>query len=144
MKKTVFFTAILFCSIISTVQAQVSVTSYSIYALGVNTNKKKKLSVELKSFFNREIETTLFELSGMYNFRRKTYHQFSVGLGINVAPFAEQDPVNSFTLPLQLEIFPLQNLKQLSIIFEVTPEFYVEDAANVRQLWGVRYTFGKK
>jgi len=49
MKKNVFiFIILLFGSIKSF--SQISVTSYSIYAFGINTSKEKKINVELKSF----------------------------------------------------------------------------------------------
>ena len=143
MKKLIALSIILFSLSFITLKAQIGLTSYSIYALGVNTNKEKKISGELKTFLNREFENTIFEIAGMYNFQPKTYHQFSVGLGLNLSPFRGIDPINSFTVPLQLEIFPLQNFKQLSVVFEVAPEFYVEDGTNIRQLWGLRYTFNK-
>jgi len=37
----------------------------------------------------------------------------------------------------------LQNFKKLSFLFEVTPEILSEDGVNLRNLWGIRYTFGE-
>ena len=144
MKKSAFVITVILFTLTTVVHAQIGTTSYSIHALAINTNKGKKLSGEMKGFFNRELESTLFELAGMYNFSRKTYHQFSVGLGLNVATFSGIDEINSFTIPLQLEIFPLQNFKQLSLIFDLTPELYLEGDTVIRQLWGIRYSFNKK
>jgi hypothetical protein len=143
MKKIALIFTVLFALNIS-VNAQISITSYSIHAIALNTSKSKKISTELKAFFNRKPESSLFEIAGMYNFSKKAYHQFSAGLGLNIVPFTGPDIFNSLTIPLQLEIFPLQNFKQLSVIFEVTPEIYVENGSNIRQMWGLRYAFGKK
>ena len=144
MKKTELFIFVLLFALTTNVQSQISVTSYSIHALGVNTSKEKKISAELKVFLNREVGSILSELSGMYNFKRKNYHQFSAGFGVNIAPFSGPDHLICFTVPVQLEIFPLQNFKQLSVVFEVTPELYPEDGLSMRQLWGLRYSFNKK
>ncbi len=144
MKKTILFSFVLLLALSTRVQSQISVTSYSIHALGVNTNKEKKISAELKVFLNREFSNTLTEVSGMYNFRRKKYHQFSAGLGANFSPFTGPDRLICFTIPVQLEISPLENFKQLSVIFEVSPELFPEDGVNMRHLWGVRYSFSKK
>ena len=142
MKRISLVSVILFAMSVSAF-SQIGVSSYSVYSLGVNTSKEKKISGELKSFFNRgDIEYTQFELAGMYNFNAKEYHQFSVGLGLNVAPFVGFDHVQSFVFPIaQLEIFPFQNFKQLSLVIEIAPEWIVEDNLNIRHLWGFRYTF---
>ena len=143
MKKIVSLIIFFAIVVMTNIYSQIEVTSYSIYALGINTSKEKKISGELKSFFNRDIDNTLFELSGMYNFRQKEYYQFSVGAGINLMPFLGYDPINCFTFPVQLQLFPLQNLKQLSFVIELSPELYPEDGASIRHLWGIRYTFNR-
>ena len=143
MKKRVVLIAIFMIVSMTNIYSQIGVTSYSIYALGVNTSKEKRISGELKSFFNRNIKSTLFELSGMYNFRQKEYYQFSVGFGVNIAPFLDYDQMNCFTLPVQLAVFPLQNLKQLSLVAELSPELYNGGEVNIRHLFGIRYAFKK-
>jgi len=127
-----------------TAYSQIGVSSYSIYSLGISTSKEKRIGGELKSFFNRgDFENTYYELSGMYNFRSKNYHQFSVGVGLNIAPFIGFDHIQSFTFPIQLEVFPLQNFKQLSFVIEIAPEWIIEEPLNMRHLWGLKYTFKK-
>jgi len=44
------------------------ITSYSIYALGINTNQNKMISGELKTFANRAIDDLLMEIDVFYNF----------------------------------------------------------------------------
>ena len=73
----------------------------------------------------------------------RPYHRFSIGLGVNVAPFKEYDQFYAFTIPSSIEIYPLQNFKKLSLLFELAPEILPENGVNLRNLWGVRYSFGK-
>jgi len=145
MKKQFVFFAITFL-LISSVNSysQIGVTSYSIYALGVNTIQNKMISGELKTFANRTIDDLLMEIDLFYNFKPKTYHRFSVGLGLNAGPFREFDHINAFTIPAQIEIYPLQDFKKLSLLFELATEIVVESDINIRSLWGIRYTFGEK
>lgn len=124
-----------------TSQAQVHITSYSVYALGVGTNKMKPVSGELKIFANGLVENVQTEVNLFYNFKSGVYHKFSVGAGINFVPFKSYDQVRSFTLPLALEVFPLQEFKSLSLMVEVAPEIMVESNMRLRHLWGIRYTF---
>jgi len=134
----VFFIALCFNS-----YSQTGVTSYSIYSLGVNTSITKNISGELKVFANRPSENLLLEADVFYNFEPNTYHKFSVGLGLNVGPFFGFDHINAFTIPAQLEIYPLQDFKKISLIFELTLEFIIEDVPRLRNLLGIRYTFGE-
>jgi hypothetical protein len=123
--------------------AQIGVTSYSIYSLGVNTSKDKPISGELKGFFNNTIHNLSFEVSGMYNFKAQKYHRFSIGMGIEFSPLGFD--WNAVSMPCQLEIFPLQDFKHLSFVFELSPQWLFEytdaDDWNFRYLWGIRYTF---
>jgi hypothetical protein len=123
--------------------SQLSVTSYSIYSLGINTNQNNRISGELKTFTNRDFDDLLLETDIFYNMKPSAYHRFSIGLGLNFMPFREFDRLNAFTIPVQLEIYPLQEFRKLSLIFELTPEFIVDGEAQLRNLWGIRYTFGK-
>jgi len=134
----IFFMALCFHS-----YSQMSVTSYSIYSLGINTNQNKKLSGEFKTFTNRAFEDLLLETDILYNIKPSTYHRFSIGVGLNFEPFSEFDRLHAITIPAQLEIFPLQGFRKLSLIFELAPEFIGEGEAQLRSLWGIRYTFGK-
>lgn len=123
--------------------AQMGITSYSIYALGVNTSQNKKLSVELKTFANRDIDNLFFEIDGFYNFKPRTYHRFSLGIGVSAEPFKASDKFDALTIPAAIEIYPLQNFKKISLLFELTPEINSNGNGNLRSLWGIRYTFGE-
>ena len=122
--------------------SQIGVTSYSIYALGINTSQQKRISGEIKAFANRPIGDILIEIDGFYNFKPRPYHRFSIGLGVNVAPFKEFDQFYALTIPVSIEIYPLQDFKKLSLLFELAPEVLAEDGVNLRSLWGIRYSFG--
>ena len=123
--------------------AQIGITSYSIYSIGVNTSQNKRISGEIKTFANRPFEDISLEVDGFYNFKPRPYHRFSIGLGINVIPFKGYDQFYALTIPVSIEIYPLQNFKKLSLLFELTPEILAEDGVNLRNLWGIRYTFGE-
>ena len=126
------------------VYSQFSITSYSVYAVGVNTNKDKRFSGELKIFANRDATNLMTEVDCYFNFTQQTYHRFSAGVGLNFEPFKDYDQFRAFTLPLAVEITPFKEVKCISFLVELTPEFVIEDRMQLRHLWGIRYTFGKK
>jgi hypothetical protein len=132
---------VLFVGISSQVFAQWGVTSYSIYSFGVNTSQNKKISFELKVFGNQYIDQANVEADLFYNFRETELHQFSIGLGINVLPLGDFDRIHSIVVPFQLQIFPLREMKRLSFLIEITPEYIPEETLNLRHLLGVRYRF---
>jgi hypothetical protein len=125
-------------------QSQVGVTAYSIYALGINTGQNHRISGEFKLFANRSYDELLTELDGFYNFRAREYHRFSVGLGLNIGPFKDYDNIYAITIPASIEIYPLKELKKVSLLFELAPEIRPEEDLNIRFLWGIRYSFGKQ
>lgn len=123
--------------------SQMGVTSYSIYSVGVNTSQNKPISGEFKVFANRPLEDVSFEVDAFYNFKPREYHRFSVGLGVNINSISEIDRFYALTIPVALQIYPLQDFKRLSLLVELTPEIVTEANANLRSLWGIRYTFGE-
>ena len=124
--------------------SQIAVTGYSNYALGINTSKNKAVSFEIKIFTNNYLEDMPVEGTVFYNFKTKEYHRFSIGFGINLSPFSSPDQMNSFVIPVVLEIFPIKDFKKIAIIFELAPELRIEDDVIIRSLFGIRYTFDKK
>lgn len=145
MKKQLVFLSLTFLLAFSTKSfSQIGISTYSIYALGINTSQNKMISGELKTFANKNIEDLLMEIDVYFNFKPREYHRFSIGLGINAGPFRSFDRIHAFTIPAQLEVYPLQNFKKLSLLFELSPEFVVEEDVFIRSLWGIRYTFGKE
>lgn len=146
LKRLIIIVNIIVLFLTGNMFSQLSFTSYSVYAVGVSTGSDKKVTGELKAFFNRNMSDAIFELSGRYNFEKKDYHRFSAGLGISMVPFTEIDIFHSLSLPVQLEIYPLQNFKQLSLVVELAPLWVLEwdREIEMRHLWGIRYVFGKK
>ncbi len=138
----IFAVLFFFCFFSLNSYSQIGITSYSVYALGVNANQDHKISFELKAFANRDMEDLMLEFAPFYNFKSSTYHQFSVGAGLNVQPFTGDDIVYAITIPGQLQIWPLQDFKRLSLVFELAPEFVVDNDVNLRSFWGIRYAFG--
>lgn len=123
--------------------SQIGITSYSIYALGINTSQNKKISGELKMFANRPIGDLLVEINGFYNFKTRDYHRFSIGIGFNIGPFRGFDNIYALTIPAAIEFFPFKDFKKISFLFELAPELLVEEDINIRWLWGIRYSFVK-
>lgn len=145
MKKPFVFLFCLAASILVSPNlfSQAGITSYSIYALGVNTNTQRMISGEMKMFANREIENLLLEADVFYNYKAGNYHRFAIGLGLNFGPFREFDHVHALTIPALIEIYPLKEFRRLSVLFELAPEILMENDLHVRTLWGIRYTFEK-
>jgi hypothetical protein len=124
--------------------SQISVSGYTNYVVGINTNKEKRISFEAKVFANNYIEDLPVEFNAFYNFKTKEYHRISIGLGVNLSPFNSIDQMNSIVIPTSLEIFPMKDFKRIAIVFELTPEIRIEDEVVLRSLLGIRYTFGRK
>lgn len=139
-KSILLFVLVLFLWGNNILNAQMSVSSYSIHALGIQTSVGNRLALELKMFVDPDeyleeinIEPTLF-----YTFRERPYHKFAAGLGFNFNFYGD---ISYLTIPAQLEIFPLQDFKKLSLIIELSLMFPYADPM-LRHLLGIRYRFG--
>ncbi|MDR2690743.1 MAG: hypothetical protein LBB73_00325 [Dysgonamonadaceae bacterium] len=136
------FVSLLFCIWASSnVFSQVGVTAYFGNVLEVNTSKQKMISGGLKVALNNTLFDTSFELFGMYNLKAADYHRFSMGVGVMLAPFQDRDAYRGISIPVQLEVFPLQNFRRLSFVTEVAPQWTTDSEAAFRYLVGIRYTF---
>jgi len=122
---------------------QISITGYSFSGIGINTNDNKKLYAELKIFSNRQFDDLIIELDGYYNFKERKYHQLSIGLGLNIHTGFIDVP-NAVTLPISIQIHPIKEYQNLSVIYELSPEYYMSDVFNLRHLWGVRFMLSKE
>ena len=140
MKKLLII-AFLFVAVSS--YSQTELTGYSNYAIGVKQNFSKRLSAEIKIFTNTGgLQYSAFDLSLLYGFKPGEYHRFSMGFGVSSFPF--DGGLNSFFVPLVLEIYPVKELKRFSLVIELAPEFDAAEFLNLQQLWGIRYSFGQK
>ena len=140
--KPIFIIILFFIGFTS--HSQIAISGFSNYAMGINTNKNKDISLELKVFANYYFVEMPIEANVFYNFGTKEYHRFSIGLGVNLSPFRGFDEINSFVVPAALEIFPIKDFKKIALVLELTPEFRIEDDVVLRGLIGVRYSFDKK
>jgi len=113
--------------------------------MAVNTKQTNLVNAELKAFTNTEFNNLMLEIDGFYNFAPAMYHQFRLGIGLNTDLFGEDGgSIYSLNVPAQLEIFPLQDFKQLSLMFELSPEFVFDADVRLRTMWGLRYTINGK
>lgn len=123
--------------------SQMGITCYSFAAIAINTKQSNFINAELKAFANRDFNDLLLEIDGFYNFTPTSYHQFRLGVGLNTDLFGpDGGSIYSLNIPGQLEIFPLQQFKQLSLMFELSPEFVFQENVRLRTMWGLRYTLG--
>lgn len=124
------------------IHSQLGITNYSLHVFGLSTNQNNKLSAEIKTFANVSFDMVQMEIDIFYNFKAKDYHRFSVGLGLNAYPFIGDDHIHGLTIPLALEAYPLPQFKRLSILYEISGMLVVEGGLALRNLFGIRYTFG--
>lgn len=141
---THIFLFILIITFTNQLHSQISITNYSLSTLGVNTSQEKRVSGEIKVFSMLHASELQTELGMFFNFKARDYHRFSVGLGVVLYPFAGFDNIYAFTLPMQLGVFPLQNFKRLSLLYELSPMLVAESDIGFRNLFGIRYTFRKR
>jgi len=146
-RKLILIMSLLFFTFVDEAYSQVGITYYNSDIAAVNlpiyTSSNNSIAGELKFFTNSEIKDVSTELDLFYRFRAREYHQFSVGVGFKTDLFTDGGVGNALLVPFDLEVFPLQELKRISFLFELSPEIIFEDQVNLRSLIGLRYTFGK-
>jgi len=130
---------------------QTSMTAYSDNVIGFKSSQDKLLSGDFKVFFDSPGANV--EFSGLYNFKKKTYYQFSAGLGMNVNVNPEYYFFNGVVMPLNLTLFPFNDssigfLRQFSFVMEMCPCFYPEGYLDgvpwgMRSLFGIRFNLDK-
>lgn len=140
---SIFVLFVCFCTF--NANAQLSITGYSIFALGAETKVYKKLSGEFRIYTNDILYDSNMEVQFYYGFAPRKYHQIRLGAGVNGNLFYGE--LNTVQFPLQLHIFPLQDLKRLAFVIEFAPQWLAFDELSpdtlvLRNLWGVRYSFG--
>jgi len=131
--------------------SQTGITSYNLNVLALNFDIHKSdnssLVAEIKQFadydsWKDEFGNTSTELDLHFKFKKHEYHRFSVGFGFNV-DFFNDGTENAVVLPIGLEVFPIPNFKKVSIQYELAPMYFLEDNFRLRNLLGIRYSFGK-
>lgn len=139
------FVSFLFLFSYFKLSSQLTITGYSTFAIGAETKLYKNLSGEFRVYTNDILEESNMEVQFYYGFTPRKYHQIRLGAGMNGNIFKGE--VNSVQFPVQLIIFPLQDLKRLAFVIEVTPQWLTLDELSpdtliLRNLWGVKYSFG--
>jgi len=146
MKRILLLTS-LFVSLLAggNVYSQVGLTYYNTGIISVNlpvrTLNDNALAAELKVFANRDVKNVSTELDLFYRLKAREYHRFSVGVGFKTDLFTDGGVGNTLLFPIELEVFPLQEFKRLSFLFELAPEIVFDDQVRLRSLIGLRYTF---
>jgi len=125
--------------------AQLTLAGYSTFAVGAETKLYKKINGEFRIFTNSLLDEADAEIQLFYGFNPRKYHQIRLGLGLNGELFNLEG--NALQMPIQLIVFPLQDVKKLSFVMELTPQFLDPESLSpsdiiLRHLWGIRYTFG--
>jgi hypothetical protein len=127
--------------------SQIHVICYSnnVAAANIEILKNNKYSIagELKIFTNKKVIDTSTEFDLFYKFKTKEYHRFSVGLGFKTEFFTDGGDGNMFLVPVNLEVFPLQDFNKLSFLFEFAPVFELENQIILRSMFGISYAFGE-
>ena len=128
--------------------SQASLIVYSNNVIGVKSSQDRLFGGELKFFSN--VPTGRVEIDGFLNFKKKTFHQFSVGFGLNLNTNVDR-VFNAVTMPLSWTLSPFQEckstfVKRFSIVLEVCPEYYPDynyygERLFLRNLYGLRYKF---
>lgn len=125
--------------------SQVGLTYYNTGIISVNlpvrTLNDNAIASELKIFANRAIKDVSTELDLFYRLKAREYHRFSVGVGFKTDLFTDGGVGNTLLFPMDLEVFPLQEFKRLSVLFELAPEYVFDNDLKLRSLIGLRYTF---
>ena len=84
------------------------------------------------------------ELSLLYQFVAKEDYNLNFGIGVSTFPFHSTniDFMESFYLPLQIEIIPFKDIKNLGLVLESAYHFSdATDASGIRNSIGIRYIF---
>jgi len=122
--------------------AQLGLTTYAFTAVGLNTSQAKKYYLEGKLFTNVPFDDGIpLEFAIFRRLKHTENYRFSLGAGLNLNPFRGFDIINFFVLPVTFQVTPVQSLKNLSLIAELSPAILPEEGFMLRQLWGFRYTF---
>lgn len=129
-------------------QAQVAVGYYPFQSiLSVSTNTEKLFWADLRVETNTFFSNMNTEISPMWNFKRTNSINYYIGAGLNFNPsniFQNLDAVNgyAFDFGVRLKPLPFQHLKNVQVMFEISPYFNTEfTSGKLRTLLGFAYNF---
>lgn len=115
--------------------------------LAVSTNTEKMLWLDYKLETNSFVSNLNMELSPKWNFKRRESVNYYVGAGIAFNPlyaFSDLPVVNGGFLDFGARIKPLKQLKNLQVVFELSPYVNADFAGgNIRSKLGLAWNFSK-
>lgn len=140
MKKTLF--ALFLLSSISAF-SQFKITGYFNSEVGLNYQLSNKIQIELR--INDNIGTEFnSELSLLYKIVSKEDYSLNLGIGASTFPFHSKkiDFLESFYIPLQIEITPIKNFRNFGFVLESAYHFSeTSNKSGIRNSVGLRYIF---
>jgi len=117
----------------------------SVVSLSTNTEKAVWLDYKLET--NSFSSNLNMEISPKWNFKRKESVNFYFGAGIAFNPiyaFSNLPVVNGSFLDFGARIKPLRQLKNLQVVFELSPYVNADVAGgNIRSKLGLAWNFDK-
>lgn len=148
MKKLLFFSTIILIAF-GNLNAQLRISYYNNESAAFDysfakLNETSHLLMELRTSMDTDFEEITNWVNMLYKIQKHDAHSLSVGAGMRFDPFYEGGDGAAIVLPFQLELYPLKEIKQLSLIFELIPEIYMDEKYLLRSNIGFRYAFNKK
>lgn len=133
----IFYTLLILASL--NTFSQLKTTGYFNAEIGISYQFSNKFQTELRVNDNLFSEFST-ELSLLYQFVNKEDYNLNIGFGVNSLLFREFDRIESLLIPLQLEITPFKNIKNLGFVIEAAYHFAEQDYG-LRNSVGIRYIF---
>jgi hypothetical protein len=139
--KRIIFTLTLLTSI--STHSQFKITGFFDTKIGINYAVSNNLQAELRVNDNLDTEFNT-ELSLLYKLVSKDDYNLNLGAGISTFPFHSNhfDFLESFYIPLQIEINPFIAARNFGLVLESAYHFSeIIDASGIRNSIGLRYNF---
>jgi len=127
---------LLFASISSF--SQFKITGYFDAKIGINYSFLDDFQAEIRINDDLGIDFSA-ALSLLYQFIKKENYNLNTGIGISYFLFSDSD-IESMYIPLQIEILPFKNLRNLGLVLE-TAYHFSEIENGLRNSVGIRYIF---
>ncbi|MFT6959503.1 MAG: hypothetical protein ACJA17_000596 [Polaribacter sp.] len=127
---------LLFASISSF--SQFKITGYFDAKIGINYSFLDDFQAEIRINDDLGIDFSA-ALSLLYQFIKKENYNLNTGIGISYFLFSDSD-LESMYIPLQIEILPFKNLRNLGLVLE-TAYHFSEIENGLRNSVGIRYIF---
>jgi hypothetical protein len=118
--------------------SQFKITGYFDAEIGINYSFLDDFQAEIRMNDDLGIDFSA-ALSLLYQFIKKENYNLNTGIGISYFLFSDSD-LDSMYIPLQIEILPFKNLRNLGLVLETAYHFsQIENG--LRNSVGIRYIF---